>query len=262
MRAALALSAVMVMAVFFARNVSAEPAWEEIKGDHFIVYHVGKDEFAKEVVREAERFYQRIADELGYERYSNFWQWENRVKIRIYPDRESFQSSLASPGWSEGLANYDTKEIISYAWHEGFIENLLAHEIAHLIFRDFVGFKGEVPLWLDEGVAQWMESTKRQILRENAKALLKQGELIPLRTLTSTDIRDKGKEDMVKVFYIQAAMVVGFLIEEHGSENFIELCRNLRDGKLLDEALKFAYPTTIRDLEDLEQRFRKYVEAG
>jgi len=243
-------------------EISAEVEWTELRGDHFIIFYTGEKQFAKDVLSASEKYYLRIADDLGYQRYENFWQWDNRVKIYIYPDRETFQDSSLQPEWSEGLANYNRKEIISYEWHEGFVETLLAHEIAHLVFRDYVGFNGGIPLWLDEGVAQWEEHPKREVIRDEVRELLKKDELIPLAELTKMDIRGSADEAQVRRFYIQAAMLVGFLVEEYGASRFVNFCRNLRDGKNLDDALRFAYPTNFRKLDDLEEKFREHLGSG
>ena len=131
--------------------------WQELSGEHFIVYFLENKNFAQDTLDKAEVYYRNIAMELGYPRYSDFWTWDNRVKIYIYPDRKTYLQLTGEPAWSAGVASYDRKEIVSFAWSDNFLEFLLPHEITHLMFRDFVGFKGEVPLWLDEGVAQWAE---------------------------------------------------------------------------------------------------------
>ena len=114
--------------------------WKELKGDHFIIYYASEDKFPSEVLRKAESYYQQISSDLGYQRYSNFWQWENRVRIYVYPTREEFLTQTGQPNWSYGVANYTEKEIRSYLWSEGFMDALLPHEMTHLIFRDYVGF--------------------------------------------------------------------------------------------------------------------------
>ncbi|MBI4358372.1 MAG: hypothetical protein HY584_03650 [Candidatus Omnitrophica bacterium] len=238
---------------------SAAQEWKELKGDHFIIYYVGDDRFANEVLREAERYYRQISVDLGYERYSNFWQWEKRAKIYIYPTQEDFLKETGRQGWSHGFANFDTREILSYAWKDQFLESLLPHEITHLIFRDYVGFKGEIPLWLDEGVAQWEEPGKRAIVRGTMKSVLRSRKGFSLKDLTEVDIRNANLEQSVQMFYIQAASLVDFLVEEHGADNFISFCRQLRDGKSLNEALRFTYPTKIRSLNELEEQWKRYI---
>lgn len=263
--------------------VTAE-GWKEVKSDHFIVYFAQDEKFASEVLDKAEEYYKDIASEIGYPRYSDFWTWDKRVKIYIYPDHASFILATSQPDWSQGMADYAHKQILSYAWSQGFLESLLPHEMAHLIFRDFVGFKGEIPLWLDEGVAQWAEKPKRVHLKGMAQYLYTHDQVISLEDMMGLDIRtvkgndkihiratktrDGGQatlflsgENLVSFYYIQAFSLVGFLIEQYGSDSFAIFCRQLRDGKSLMEALRFAYPTHIRSIEDLEDYWREYLRG-
>lgn len=256
--------------------------WRELSAEHFIVYFSEDKEFASAVANKAEVYYRRIASELGYPRYSEFWTWENRVKIYIYPSHTAYLKATAQPKWSEGMADYKNKKIISYTWGQGFVESLLPHEIAHLIFRDFVGFKGEIPLWLDEGVAQWSEEARRKQLKAMALHSFNNDSLLLLEDMMKMDIRNitemdkvhiratrtkKGEpgvlfmssENLINAYYLQAASLVGFLIERYGSTNFAVFCRELRDGKTIEQALKSAYPSHLRNLQEFEDRWRQYL---
>ena len=253
-----------------------------MKGAHFIVYFTGEESFARDVLNSAEKYYSRIAGELGYARYQDFWTWEKRCKIYVYPDHDSFLKSTGGAEWSHGMAEYSTKTIYSYAWHEGFPESLLPHEIAHLIFRDFIGFKGEVPLWLDEGVAQWEEEAKRPQMKAMVKELYEGEGFLLINDMMKLDIRRlKGKEgvhvraaltkdgspgvvflssdNLVNTYYLQSVSMVGFLIEKFGGESFTAFCRELRDGESLEQALKSAY-TTITTIRDFEKRWKEYLD--
>lgn len=242
--------------------VSAEENWKELRGDHFIIYYLNDDKFAADVLQKAEGYYKNIASDLGYQRYSDFWQWENRVKIYLYTTQEEFLKATGRQDWSHGMADYTAKEIRSYMWKEGFVESLLPHEITHLVFRDYVGFKGEIPLWLDEGVAEWEEPHKRAIARESMKVFLAEERKFSLRDLTQIDIRNVKIELAVKLFYVQSVSVIDFMISQHGADDFITFCRQLRDGKTLDEALKFSYSGSIRDLNELEEQWNQYVSKS
>ena len=233
--------------------------WIELKGDHFIVYQQKESRFAGEVLKKSEVYYKQISSDLGYQRYSNFWQWDNRVKIYIYPTQAEFLAATGQQNWSHGVANYAKKEIRSYEWGEGFLEALLPHEMTHLIFRDYVGFEGEISLWLDEGVAQWEEPAKRAIVRNVMKSALGDGKYFPIQELTSLDIRKDGDANRVTLFYIEAASLVDFLVKKYGADNFVTFCRQLRDGKSLEEALTFSYPTSIRNLNQMEEKWKKYI---
>lgn len=233
--------------------------WQELKGDHFIIFYVNDQDFAGNVLRQSEYYYNRIASDLGYVRYSNFWQWDQRARIYIYQDKDSFLKKTGQPAWSLGDADYSKKEIHSYSGCIHFLDGTLPHEIAHLIFRDFVGFKGEVPLWLDEGVAQWEEKPKHEIVKALIKQLYDQKKLMSLSELTHMDVRRVAETEKARDFYVQAASLVGFLIEKHGTDNFVQFCRGLRDGKDLDESLQFTYPTEMRNTEELERKWLEYI---
>ena len=97
------------------------------------------------------------------------------------------------------MADYRGKKIISYTWSRGFLESLLPHEMAHLIFRDFVGFRGEIPLWLDEGIAQWAESFKRDYVKTLAKQAYKDNLILPLKEMMILDVRKIKADSKVYV---------------------------------------------------------------
>ncbi len=258
-------SSILCFLFFILCFLSAGPCfaaeWQELRGDHFIVFYVAGEDFAKEVLRKSEYYYTSIAEDLGYARYSNFWQWENRAKSHIYPVKADFLKATGQPDWSVGNAEYFKKEINSYAGCGAFLISTLPHEITHLVFRDFVGFKGEVPLWLDEGVAQWEEPAKRKIVKYVAKSLFLQKKLIPLKTFMQIDVRKMKADEDVQVFYVQAASIVGFLIERYGGSSFTQFCRQLRDGRSLDESLRLTFSTQMDDLSALETRWLEYIES-
>ena len=234
--------------------------WDQLAGDHFIVYFTGDEKSAGEILSKSEIYYQRVASDLGYSRYSEFWTWDKRVKIYIYPDRDSFLKASHQPRWSEGMSDYKKKEILGYAHSEGFTNGILPHEIAHLIFRDFVGFKGDVPLWLDEGVAQWAEPSKRKIAKDAARDLLIKGALFSVSDMIRLDIRRVAGGDAVNIYYAEATSLVGFLIDQYGAGSFTDFCRQLRDGKSLEESLIFAYPARIKSIDELQNKWLEYLK--
>ena len=260
-------------------------SWQEKKSEHFIVYFTQDEKFAQEVLDAAEKDYRRIAYDLGYARYSEFWTWDKRVKIYIFADKQAFLKATGQPDWSEGMADYTNKEIVSYAWSKNFVESLLPHEMAHLVFRDFVGFKGDIPLWLDEGVAQWEEELKRKEIKNIIQHYYQQDNLLLLSDMMKLSIEHlKGKQGiliratktkdnkdgvlflsadkLIEIYYLQSVSLVGYLIEKFGAQSFSAFCRELRDGKPVEEALKTAYPLHIRSMEEFETGWRAYLKSG
>jgi len=268
--------------IFCSMGIAYGQSWQELASDHFITHFTQDKKFAQEILDEAEVYYQRIALDLGYPRYSEFWTWDNRVGIYIYPDKPSFLKATNQPEWSQGMADYTNRQIASFLGSKEFVDSILPHEIAHLIFRDFVGFKGEIPLWLDEGVAQWAEEAKREEMKSMVRQLYNQDKLLllddlmklNLRILTEMDrvyirtTRSKSGEYvvlflstdvLVATYYLEAVSLIGFLIERYGSTQFAAFCRELRDGKNLEEALRCAYPNHVRNLKELEDKWREYL---
>jgi hypothetical protein len=272
------LTFLLITAIAFGQG------WKKLKGQHFIIYFLQDKEFAKQVLRRAEKDYERIAADLGYARNSDFWTWSNRVGIYIYADHASYVKGSNQPEWSQGVADYTNRKIISYSESADFLDSILPHEMAHLIFRDFVGFKGEIPLWMDEGVAQWEEVINRQGIMASAREYLRKGTLLTLEDLISLDVRlisDTEKlhlcttslggkmnfiiidgKNLIELFYLESAALVGFLIERYGGNSFTDFCRQLRDGKNLEEALSFVYSVHLRSLEELQEEWVQYLEEG
>ena len=235
--------------------------WKEEKGDHFILYYVSEEARPKEVIRKAEFYYNRIAQDLGYARYSNFWQWDKRVKIYIHPSREVFQKATGQQAWSHGMASYLDKSIHSIQGDAYFLDSVLPHEITHLIFRDFVGIRSHVPMWMDEGVAQWEEDGKRAEALAMMPELAAIGTAITLDTLMKIDIQRETNPANVALFYTEAISLIDFLITTYGPASFTDLCRELRDGKKMEDALRVAYHGSLTSLEETEDRWRKYLHA-
>jgi len=243
-------------------GIAAAGDWKIRKGEHFLVYYVDNKKFAGEALSRAEKYYDKITTDLGYSRYDNFWHWDNRVKIYLYRTHEDFIRATGKNPWIYGTVKYHEKEIISYEWSAGFLDSLLPHEIAHLIFRDFVGFpaaggKG-IPLWLDEGVAQWEEEARRAKSVEEVRKLIREKSYIPIAELMETDVRTKSDYELSRKFYAQAVTLVGCMIKEYGPSKFNLFCRQLRDGKSVNAALAFVYTNSIPDIGELEKKWLEY----
>ena len=129
-----------------------EILWKDIKSKHFIIYYAAaqrgassdamakledEESYARKAARNAERYYYAIAKTLGYQRRTDFWTWDNRVKIFIYPSNPAYLKDSDRPKWSRGMTDYAGRKIIGYhTWREDeFLEEILPHELAHMIFQ-------------------------------------------------------------------------------------------------------------------------------
>lgn len=240
---------------------SPVPDWKELKGQHFIVQHQADAAYAGEVARRAEQDYDRIARALGITRHGGFWLWDNRARISVYATREAYLAAARAPDWSGGVAQYTTRTILTFQGSDAFLNSILPHEITHLVFREFIGFRQDIPLWLDEGVAQWMDASNRGRVVAIAKQRKVEGQLAPVSALTAAAMgRGVDARDAV-AFYAQSASLVGFMLAAHGVAKFREFCGHLRDQHTLEDALRFTYPNTLRSVEALDRAWNAYLEA-
>lgn len=251
----------------FGNGEAGLSSWGEVKGEHFIVSHESKGhrEVAATLLRRAEEYYRKIAVQLGYARYSDFWTWENRVRIFLFSDQASFMSKTGQPLWSAGAALrhsrlFQSRAIMTYPQEEDFYDGLLPHETAHLILHDFIRREENLPIWFDEGVAQIQESRKSDVSREMMRRLARKRRHIPFNALMNHDIRKETDQTRVKIFYAESLSIVEFLLKTYGSDSFGALCRQMRDGKSFEEALTAAYPG-VGDLLTLENKWISYIEG-
>ena len=239
--------------------------WHTLKGRHFVIYyhpHTDQSQI-RPVLRAAEDYYQKICDIVGFTRYSDFWTWDQRAKIFIFPNQASFLERTGAPAWSMGYADRDSylfksRAIVTYEQEKSLFDELLPHEISHLILHDFIP-AANLPVWVDEGIAQLQEKNKYAAADGYMKALVRQGQYVRLNFLNQWNIRQETDAAKVQIFYAQSLSVIRFLREQYGKENFRRFCRNLRDEKPIEEALRFAYPKKIGSLKELEQLWVEFI---
>lgn len=251
---------------FYSWSLADTIAWHEIKGRHFIIYYeLSSDKhFAKNVLRQAEKYYRKIGARIGYKRYADFWTWDQRAKIFLFSDQISFTEKTEQPSWSLGYAARDdhlfkSRAIVTYKQERNFLTGLLPHEISHLILHDFFSWD-KVPIWFDEGIAQLQEADKVEKAGRLMRLLVQRGAYIPFYDFVRLDIRKERQAGRVEAFYAQSLSIIDFLITKYGNNAFRRLCRNLRDGENFEEALSKAYNNNIKTLLELENHWLKYME--
>ena len=143
-----------------------------------------------------------------------------------------------------------------------------------------------MPLWLDEGVAQWAEEAKRRHVKAISRQLYREDTLLSLSDMMNLNIRNisdkdgvyirstkaKGNKEgvlflsgnnLVNVFLCPGGFLGGdFWWKKYGGSSFIDFCRQLRDGKGLEEALSSAYSGLVGSLEELEDKWRRHLGEG
>jgi len=230
--------------------------WQTTKSQHFIIYYqdVSYKAYVDKLISQAEDYYKNIVDELGYRRF-DFWTWDNRAKIYLFNSSQDYQKDNGRLAWSGATVQVKKRTMHTFVHQEGFFESILPHELTHIIFREFIGMKVTLPLWIDEGVACSQEKTTLNERLQFAKNLVKSEMNLSLDNLTR--ISDYNLV-VPKVFYSEAASLVVFLLKQgYGGKNFLEFSRKLRDGSTWQDALKDIYG--FKDIKDLETQWKAYT---
>lgn len=217
--------------------------WKVKDSTHFLVYHIGDEEFASAVIVKAESYFEKITRDIGYTRYSNFWLWEGRCRIWIFPDQMRYIQFSGSPSWSRGCAYYKKREIGTFQGSSRFLEEVLPHELTHVIFREAAGLGRNVPLWLDEGIAQYEEGGNLTRSKGIMREAFKKGHYIPAKSIMQMNgsALRASSSGLVTLFYAQSISLLDYLLKKHGPSRFADLCYHLKNGEALDDALSSAY---------------------
>lgn len=256
MKKRLAWILILIFLSFYVRaDAKSENQWREMKGDHFIIYHDAENsKQANQILRSAEGYYREIASQLGYSRRDKFWLWENRCKIYVYGSKEKFHETTMQPVWSSGFAVPEQRTIMSYVGAQHFLDSVLPHELAHLIFRDFVGVGNrEIPLWMDEGLAMSQEQSRREWFNQLVKKMISMQKWIHMQEIGAIRSLKGSSTEQAAIFYAQAQSMVRTLLSAGNPDKFVQLCRDLRDAKSLDEAFKSNYPKDFGSAEEFEK---------
>jgi len=233
--------------------------WNEYKRQHFLIYYKEAPfDFVESVALAAEQYYLEITDNLGFTRFKG-WGYDERAKIYIYDDADDYVNNGKQAGWSHGVASPRDKVIRTFPSAHGFFDSILPHELGHIIFREFVGFKAQIPAWFEEGVAMNQEKARRWGSHDIVRKAMKDGTFKTLDELTITSLRYKTSKDLVDLFYAESASAVNFLINEYGKQRFVRLCRKLQEGGPFSWALDSVY-VRFKAVSDFNDAWVKFLE--
>ena len=254
-----AIAIILFTATVMGPSACAQEEWKEYTRQHFIIYYKKAPyDFVQTVNKAAEEYYVEITRNLGFTRYKG-WSWDRRAKIYIYDDVNDYVESSKQAGWSSGAALPKLKIIRTFPSAHGFFDSVLPHELGHIIFREFVGFKAQIPAWFEEGVAMYQEKAKRWGAHDRVRKAIKEGTFKPLSELSMTRLRYRTNRDLINLFYAESASVVNFMISELGEQRFVHLCRKLKEGGPFSWALDSVY-SRLKNVDDLNDAWVKYLK--
>lgn len=255
----------MFLTVSFAQS---EQELRERKSMHFIIHYDSSVDrnFIDKLVAKAEEAYREIAKDLNFFR-DEPWVFDRRATIYVYRNKEEYLRQTNMPQWSYGAANVEAKEVYTFDGAWKIFKYTLVHELTHLIFKEFIGDNGTIPLWLNEGAAMYMEHKgHRGQLVKKVRELIKKDHISmrELLTVKFSDIEHVSNpdgtltgDDYVASFYLESFSLVNFLINRYSKFRFSLFCKEIRKGTDPKDAIFKAY-SSLRDYDKLEEQWRRF----
>lgn len=176
---------------------------------------------------------------------------ERLVRIYNYPSTWALHEAVVyTYEWTGALAfpAYDTillgADRSSLEWGT----RTIAHELAHIVI-DQITFNcgGDIPLWLNEGLATYVEGDLEDDLQEALDEAVAEDELLSLQSLSSTFPASSRR---ARLAYAQSNQVVTYLIETYGQAKMGELLEVFGTGTTYDQALQGMYGLSVVDLDN------------
>jgi hypothetical protein len=222
-------------------------------GELTISWYQGTESFAQELMNACEEGLATLTQDIGA--YP-----ERPIKIYVYASSNDLHGAMvSSEEWSGGVAFTDFGIIAigippsQLEWGKGAV----VHELTHLIVRQ-VTFSpyGQLPVWLDEGLAMYNEVGVDPSLASSLKDAIAGGDLISVRTLCSPF---SAYADKAYLSYAESYSIVEYLLANYGQAKMLDLLSVLKQGSTYGEALTEVYGFNI---DGLDANWRATLTAG
>ncbi len=229
-------------------------SWQTMQNGDYLKLHWYKGDaaFASELAQAAH-------DGLVFNETQSGLKADAPIDIYIYADTYEMQEAiLYEPSWTGGQAFPDQNIVIlgisksELDWGK----DAIAHELTHVLVGHLTfSCLGDVPTWLDEGLAVYSEGGLDSASQQQLEDAIKDDTLLTVRSLSSgfSEVADKAY-----LSYSQSYSIAKFLIETQGQDKMTSLLVALRDGLTIDEALVKTYGF---DVDGLEEEWRASIGA-
>ena len=208
--------------------------WIEISDEHLSLWYYGDNEsIAQRLHREGSAAIAEMSELLGItlDFKARVYMWANPTDGGQFErtESENFEEQVITGG-TRVLA--DLVHIYNpTVW-------VVRHELTHILTKVAgEGGIGQLPSWLDEGLATYSEEDWRARRGAALNFAIDTDQLFTVRTMASLT-NSPGRID---IFYGQAGDIVTFLVNDFGEEKLAELFAVFKAGSTVDNALETVY---------------------
>lgn len=228
--------------------VQIAKADETFKTANFVVY-APTNQIAEQFGKMAEHHRKSKAVEwLGQE----IPKWQKPCNIFIIPEL------AGASGYTkfnyDFRGNYEVTEIRINGALNRLLENVLPHEITHIIFAHY--FRFPVPRWADEGGAVFSENAiEHEIHDQICYHFLDTKKLIPLRRLFQ--LKEYNEVNEIMIIYAEGYSISDYLIKQKDHKTFLAFVAAGMRGNW-DNATQIYYQ--LQSVEELEIVWLKHIK--
>lgn len=208
-------------------------------------WYRGDNSFAQDLMNAAQ-------GGLEFNRTQSGLTTDEPIDLYIYASTNDMQDAmLYEPSWTGGSA-FPDYNIVVIGISEDELEwgrDTMVHELTHILIGDLTfSCLGDVPTWLNEGLAVFSEGELSPGWQDQLDNAIQDNSLVSIRSMNAGFSEDSY---LATLSYSQSYSVVKYMIETHGQEKMTSLLTLLRDGTAIDDALQHTYGFNTDGLEDL-----------
>ncbi|MCI0420089.1 MAG: tetratricopeptide repeat protein [Acidobacteria bacterium] len=227
----------------------AENEFKQANSLHFVVRYEGSETnqaLGQGILASLERSFTELENQLNYSP-------RDSIAVVLYPD-EVFQDVTKMPGWvgalNDGKIRFPIKGL---TFVDDTVRSILKHELTHSFIR--LKTAGNCPLWLNEGLAQYLSGDSSRSFLPLAKQAIAQKSFPDLSQLEGPFIgMDAGRAAWA---YQESLLATEFLMKAYGLSDVQKLLENIGKTGNFVTGLRTALR---REYAELQREFEEYVQ--
>ena len=232
------------------RESKTESAFSERESSHFVLRFEGTqtpESFRHDLLSTLEAQYDDLVRELGIAPRGS-------IAVTLYTNQAFFDVTHA-PSWSGALNDGKLRIPISgLSSITPELARVLKHELAHSFVNQASG--GRCPMWLHEGVAQYVEPKTLDANGRRLAQLFKVQQQIPFNVLEASFAKFSSSEAVLA--YDESLAAVSYISDTYGVSDIQRILDKLSQGSSTEAALR---STIHSDYRDLASEVGKYLHT-
>jgi tetratricopeptide (TPR) repeat protein len=230
------------------REQNVETDFAQRESSHFVLHYEGKqtsEAFRGQILAALEADYDDLARDLGTPPRDN-------ILVTLYTEQAFFDVTRA-PSWSGALNDGKLRIPISgLSSMTPELARVLRHELAHSFINQLSA--GRCPIWLHEGIAQFLEPKSLGSDGHQLALLFKAQQNIPLNALEGSFMNFSGSQAYLA--YAESLAAVSYINDSYGMGDIQSILQRLSEGSSTEAALR---ATIHSDYGQLESEMGKYL---